>query len=107
MNILAGLKGLNNVPQALILLISAGNAVGYNKEQLLSHYKPGISEVRAIALELCGGANEKIAVEFMTEGNCIEEFFNNVSYNSEQSIPLIMRAINLAYVNYKLNNEFE
>ena len=105
MNILSKVSGLDNIPQVLSILMSADNALNYNKEKLLSKYVEGVTEEEAIALELCGTSGKELVLGFIQEGLFVEKFFTNISFNSERCIPLIVRAINLAYINHRIKQQ--
>ena len=53
-------------------------------------------EISYIANYLCGFANERIAINYMNGFTQYEEaFLDNVSYNSIESVPVIVRAIQI------------
>lgn len=107
MNVLESIAELENIPQVLSILMSADNALDYNKEKLIEQYCKGGSELSALALTLCGYANEELVYEFVEKGTKIKEFLKNVACNDKESIPLIIRVINLAYINQRIRHQHE
>jgi hypothetical protein len=95
MNKLKKIAGMNSIPQALEILLSAENALDYNEEELLNKFPEGTTEKEAIASELCG-LNKEVVLGFIKNLMLAERFFTNVAFNSESHIPLVIRAINMA-----------
>ena len=86
---------VNNYTLKIWWLLRQPNCLHYNKAELLAKYVEGVSEVTAIALELCGTSGEELATDFMEGKDVIDKFLENVSFNGERSNPLILRAINI------------
>jgi hypothetical protein len=96
MNIIEQLRGVGSVEQGLAILLQSPNALDYSREELLKGYVEGVSEMKALALTLCGTANQQLAITVMSFNSNPLEFFNNVSYNGYNSIPLVVRVLNIA-----------
>ena len=90
------LDNVTTVEEATLRLLSTPYALSYNSSDLAKKFVDGTSEEVMIALQLCGIAGEELALDFMNgSSSAVVPFLDNVSYNGESSIPLILRAINL------------
>jgi hypothetical protein len=94
------LANCTTIEEAVMFLLSFDNALSYNKEALLEKYVDGIKEETAIARELAGTSGERIVLDFI-KGEKPFDFFYNCSFNSIDSAPLIIRAIQLRIANQK------
>jgi hypothetical protein len=96
---LIDIKG-KSVKDALPILLSAENALDYgNMLEELYYTFPNRTWTKRIAEYLCGTSGRIMAINFMVGYGDGEEFINNVAYNSEDSIPVIIKAIQLHYMN--------
>lgn len=89
------LKDVQSVDEALTILMAHPNSLDYKKK-----FNSQFEEERDLAFELCGVASKSLAMDFM-KGFPLSSnaFFNNVSYNNDSSIPLVMRAIDISLEN--------
>lgn len=88
------LANCTTIEEAVMFLLSFDNALSYNKDALLEKYVEGVTEQEAIGLFLAGTSGERIVLDFI-KGEKPFDFFYNCSFNSVQSVPLILRAIQL------------
>jgi hypothetical protein len=85
--------------EALPILLSFDNSLDYNdKADALYEKMPCTTPTKRIALTLCGNAHKTMARLFM-DGYDMPNFIDNVAHNSEESIPLIVKAIQLHFAN--------
>lgn len=90
------LDNITTIEEAIIALLSHPNALKYDKDALTKRFTKEFTEEKMLALSLCGTANGHIALGFMKgTKSAIKPFLANVADNGEQSIPLIIRAINI------------
>jgi hypothetical protein len=87
------LANCTTIEEAVMLLLSFDNALSYNKEALLEKYVTE-EEAIAIALFLCGTSGCELVHAFI-DGHRLQEFLANVAYNAVESVPYILRAIQL------------
>lgn len=92
-----------SIEEAVMFLLTFEESLQYNKAKLLKLYHPGTSEETCIALRLCGTSGEKLALGFM-QGKYVKQFLLNVSFCTDCSIPLIMRAIQIHLAHVKGNH---
>lgn len=101
MNLLNQLQYVSSTEEALSILLSAENALDYNKEELLDKFVEGVTEEEALALELCGISGEDLVLSLIKNGKYEMEFLRDISFNSDRCIPLIIRVLNLFLINRK------
>jgi len=88
-----------NVQDALVILLTSPNALDYNElAEELYNDMPNTTPIQRLASTLCGTSNKIMASMFMN-GSDMPQFIDNVAYNSNDSIPLIVKAIQLHYMN--------
>jgi hypothetical protein len=97
-------KGVT-VKEVVLELLKYPNALEYDTK-VFSIFSNDLSEEHRIALYLCGISGKQNAITFM---NATEEildsfyvqtdFLTNVKHNSEECIPVILRAINIRLIN--------
>lgn len=96
--ILSSLSNHTTIEQILPILLASPNALSYNSKELLDNYTEGVSEIKALGLYLCGTSGYRL-VESFINGKSEKEFIANIQFNSDNSIPLIIRVINLRLSN--------
>jgi len=94
------LNNVTTIDEAIMRLLSHPYALNYNEEKMMESYnKSKVSEKEVLASHLCGMSGESIVIAFMDgDKDAIEPFLKNVSFNTEKSIPLILRVINLRLI---------
>ena len=101
--------GSKEIKELARKIIKSPTMPSYNLEDLVHRYNysdilkecennPLQAEIWMLGIELCGTANGNVAFDFMNnkggESN-VDKFLENVSYNSERSNGMILRAINI------------
>lgn len=101
MNLLKKLKHISSTEEAISILLSAENALRYNRKKLLAEYAVGVTEEEALAIELCGTSGKDMVLSLINEGKYEMEFLRDASYNTERCIPLVLRVLNLFLIRNK------
>lgn len=97
---------MQNLINKLVELMLSNNSLSYDFEEIKSkyHYEKVVelvdnnlldAEIWCLSSELCGTSGHKMATNFMKNLENESYFLQNVSFNSEISNPLIMRAIQI------------
>lgn len=101
--------GSEKIQEITWKIIKSPTMPSYNLEDLVHRYNysdilkecennPLQAEIWMLGQELCGTANREVAWDFMNNKggeSIVERFLENVSYNSERSNGMILRAINI------------
>ena len=105
MDYLKKLQGITNDAEALSIIMTSNNALNTAEALDILHTRYlNMPLKHKVAKFLCG-AKEDIAISFIDGLINSGDFYNNIAFNSNESIPVIIIAIHLRLKNLSKTNE--